>query len=446
MHNMWTEITRAQYRRGELRYVSDTRAAEWAQIAPLLPARCRLGRPREHDLRAIVDAILYLLWTGCQWRALPREFPPRSTVQGYFYRWRDNGTWRGSARLWWPAPASRAGVSRFPRLASSIARARPRRKAAARAGWTPASASRDASAISSPTPRALCSPLWCMRPTSRTRMAPYRCCAPCAKASPIWLTSSPTASIAARNCARRSMPAAPGRSRSSSARPGSKASNSCPGDGWSNAPSPGSAAADASPKTSRPPSPAQPPGCCSPICDCCPDASQEDEPNSAILSQTLRRPRRGRLEGRTTEIQPGRPAMPHTIRAIVVDAAAPGRLAIKPVELRDPDRDEVGVKVTAISLNRGETRRAVQQAEPGWRPGWDFAGVVETEAADGSGLKTGTRVVGILPNGAWAERVNCRSHAIAALPDAVSDAQASTLPVAGLTALHALRQGGLLLG
>jgi transposase len=94
MHNMWTEITRAQYRRDELRYASDTRAAEWAQIAPLLPARCRLGRPREHDLRAIVDAILYLLWTGCQWRALPREFPPRSTVQGYFYRWRDNGTWQ----------------------------------------------------------------------------------------------------------------------------------------------------------------------------------------------------------------------------------------------------------------------------------------------------------------------------------------------------------------
>ena len=138
--------------------------------------------------------------------------------------------------------------------------------------------------------------------------------------------------------------------------------------------------------------------------------------------------------------------MPQTIRAIVVDPSAPGRLAIKPVGLRDPDRDEVAVKVTAISLNRGETRRAIQAAEPGWRPGWDFAGVVETEARDGSGPKAGTRVVGLLPNGAWAERVNCRSHAVAALPDTVSDVQASTLPVAGLTALHALRQGGLLLG
>src|SRR5437762_4856540 len=138
--------------------------------------------------------------------------------------------------------------------------------------------------------------------------------------------------------------------------------------------------------------------------------------------------------------------MPQTIRAVVVDAAVPGRLAIKPVELRDPDRDEVGVRVTAISLNRGETRRALQVAEPGWRPGWDFAGVVESAAADGTGPKPGTRVVGLLPSGAWAERVNCRSHAVAALPDAVSDAEAATLPVAGLTALHALRQGGLLLG
>ena len=105
---MWTETTREKYRRDELRYASDTRPGEWAQIAPLLPARRRLGRPRERDLRTIVDAILYLLWTGCQWRALPREFPPRSTVQGYFYRWRDDGTWqRINARLvaWGPPEA-----------------------------------------------------------------------------------------------------------------------------------------------------------------------------------------------------------------------------------------------------------------------------------------------------------------------------------------------------
>ncbi|MGH7060053.1 MAG: zinc-binding dehydrogenase [Stellaceae bacterium] len=138
--------------------------------------------------------------------------------------------------------------------------------------------------------------------------------------------------------------------------------------------------------------------------------------------------------------------MPQQVRAVVVDPSLPERLAIREVGLRDPDRDEVGVRVTAVSLNRGETRRALQSAEAGWRPGWDFAGVVETGAADGSGPAPGTRVVGLLPSGAWAERVNCRSHAVAALPDAVGDAAAASLPVAGLTALHALRQGGLLLG
>ena len=120
--------------------------------------------------------------------------------------------------------------------------------------------------------------------------------------------------------------------------------------------------------------------------------------------------------------------MPQQIRAVVVDPAAAGKLAIKPVELRDCDRDEVAVRVSAISLNRGETRRALQQAEPGWRPGWDFVGVVETAAADGSGPIPGTRVVGVLPSGAWAERVNCRTHAVAALPDVVGDAEAATLP------------------
>ncbi len=90
----WTEITRQQYRREGLCYASDTRDGEWALMAPFMPARRRLGRPRTVDLRRVVDAILYVLATGCQWRALPRDYPPRSTVQGYFYRWRSDGTWQ----------------------------------------------------------------------------------------------------------------------------------------------------------------------------------------------------------------------------------------------------------------------------------------------------------------------------------------------------------------
>jgi putative transposase len=90
----WTEITRPHYQRDGGRYTSDLTDVEWRVIAPFMPERRRLGRPRLVDLRAVLNAILYILATGCQWRALPKDFPPRSTIQGYFYRWRDDGTWR----------------------------------------------------------------------------------------------------------------------------------------------------------------------------------------------------------------------------------------------------------------------------------------------------------------------------------------------------------------
>lgn len=90
----WTEITRVEYRRNELRYASDLTDAEWTLISRKMPPRQRRGRPREVDLREVVQAIFYILSTGCQWRALPSEFPPYSTVQGYFYAWRDTGRWQ----------------------------------------------------------------------------------------------------------------------------------------------------------------------------------------------------------------------------------------------------------------------------------------------------------------------------------------------------------------
>ena len=90
---VWTEITRPQYRRDGLRYASDTIDAEWTLIAPLCRRTRRLGRPRTTALRAVVEAIFYLAETGCQWRMLPKDFPPYTTVQRYFYRWRDDGTW-----------------------------------------------------------------------------------------------------------------------------------------------------------------------------------------------------------------------------------------------------------------------------------------------------------------------------------------------------------------
>lgn len=90
----WTKTTRKQYRRDGLRYASDLTDAEWRLVARLLPKRRRVGRPREVELRVVLNAILYLLATGAQWRALPKDFPPFTTVQYYFYTWRDTQLWR----------------------------------------------------------------------------------------------------------------------------------------------------------------------------------------------------------------------------------------------------------------------------------------------------------------------------------------------------------------
>jgi NADPH:quinone reductase len=133
------------------------------------------------------------------------------------------------------------------------------------------------------------------------------------------------------------------------------------------------------------------------------------------------------------------------IRAVVVEPNASKRWVLKEVDAPIPASNEALVRVSAVSLNRGEVRRSLS-AEAGWQPGWDLAGVIETPAADGSSPPAGTRVVGFVRSGAWGELVAVPTNAIAPLPDGVSFAQAATLPVAGLTAYHALKQGGLLLG
>ncbi len=88
---VWTEITRRQYSRDGMRYESDATDAEWFVIEPLLPLASALGRPRATDMRTVLNAILYIASTGCQWRQLPKDFPPYSTVQGYFYAWSRGG-------------------------------------------------------------------------------------------------------------------------------------------------------------------------------------------------------------------------------------------------------------------------------------------------------------------------------------------------------------------
>src|SRR5262249_7841606 len=110
----WTKTTRKVYRRKGLRYASDTTAREWILLSPLLPKPSRVGRPREVDLRTIMDAILYILATGCQWRALPKDFPPFTTVQHYFYDWRDRRGWQRVHRTLVGSTRVAAGRQRTP--------------------------------------------------------------------------------------------------------------------------------------------------------------------------------------------------------------------------------------------------------------------------------------------------------------------------------------------
>lgn len=133
------------------------------------------------------------------------------------------------------------------------------------------------------------------------------------------------------------------------------------------------------------------------------------------------------------------------MRGHITDPGAEGGLALRELPEPEPSPHDVVVGVGAYGLNRGELA-LLQQRTDGWRPGQDVAGTVLTEAADRSGPPEGSRVVGIADGGGWSARVAVPSHRVAVLPEQVTFEQAAALPVAGLTALRTLRQGGALLG
>ena len=134
------------------------------------------------------------------------------------------------------------------------------------------------------------------------------------------------------------------------------------------------------------------------------------------------------------------------MKAVVANSDVTGSLELG--EVADPiaDSNEAIITVTTFSLNRGELRRA-EAAPSGMQIGWDLVGIVKTAARDGSGPAEGQRVVGFSRRmRGWAERVALPTADFAVIPDAVSDADAATLPVAGLTALYALERCERLLG
>src|SRR5258708_5928036 len=131
------------------------------------------------------------------------------------------------------------------------------------------------------------------------------------------------------------------------------------------------------------------------------------------------------------------------MRALVIDQSVPGGLRLADVPDPVPGPEEVLVRIAATSLNYGELPRAGNAvAAEGTVPGWDAAGTVERAAASGAGPRTGDRVVTWGWAGGWAELRAVHVGELAVLPDEVDFVRAAALPVAGLTALRALRRAG----
>ena len=114
---MWKPEHRIAAERSGLRYPSDLTDAEWALVAPLIPPAKHGGRKRTIDVREVLNGIFYVLWTGCQWQALPKDLPPKSTVWAYFDLWTWDGTLERMHHVLYVAVRERAGREASPTVA-----------------------------------------------------------------------------------------------------------------------------------------------------------------------------------------------------------------------------------------------------------------------------------------------------------------------------------------
>ena len=157
---MWTVEQRQAHDRAGLRYPSDLTEAEWALVAPFVPPAKRGGRQRTVDVREVLNGIFYVLATGCQWRALPKDLPPKSTVHDYLTLWAWDGTLRRLHHAPFVQVRERAGKEASPTVAiigsQSVKSAEKGARASIRRAMTRARRSRARSATSWSTPWACC--------------------------------------------------------------------------------------------------------------------------------------------------------------------------------------------------------------------------------------------------------------------------------------------------
>jgi transposase len=167
----WTEITARHFRREGLRYESDTTDAEWFVMEPFLPPASALARPRATDMRTVINAILYIASTDCQWRQLPKDFPPYSTVQGYCYAWSRGGIF--ASLNYSLVMASREAVGREASPTAGVIESQSVKttESGGPRAMTQARKSRAESATSSPIPKEIWSDSWCMKTAFKIAMA-----------------------------------------------------------------------------------------------------------------------------------------------------------------------------------------------------------------------------------------------------------------------------------